>query len=359
MRFFLTTVLSEHLIAKYKLSFAACNFSFNLMSGGGFDKTYSILPLFTSGKIEEDAFKDSRYELVYSKTFRKRDGKWTLLACIAEQWRLFRKIPQGSIVWTYNLNTLLALTVLLLKIFKPSVQINVIVLDFTPVVKGVGLNQFYLKLINTVHGNICLANSTLFTCKNRIVLPGVVPVSAGGEPIIKTYNKKFLLSGVLNESIAQVTMVLKAFSELTHCELHITGSGESEELIELYASQFQNIIFHGKVSFKDYLDIMHECTYQLSTRDVSYPENQCNFPSKIIEGLLHNRIVISTIEYEQLDGVKYFVVDSDYDIFKKQITAIVNTVEPILMQYSNQGKKVTELFNTQKWNESMRKIEQL
>ena len=64
-RVFITHILPQHLIAKYKLSFAACNFSRNLISGGRFDKVYSIMPLFVSGKME--AFEDPDNELVYSR----------------------------------------------------------------------------------------------------------------------------------------------------------------------------------------------------------------------------------------------------------------------------------------------------
>jgi hypothetical protein len=44
MRIFQTFLLPDDLVAKYKLSFAAANFSRNLMQGGGFDKVYSLMP---------------------------------------------------------------------------------------------------------------------------------------------------------------------------------------------------------------------------------------------------------------------------------------------------------------------------
>lgn len=357
MRIFLTTLLPEHLIGKHNLSFAACNFSRNLMSGGGFDKTYSILPLFVQGEVEPEAYQDQGYDLIYAKNLRKLGRKLTLLACMVEQWRQFCKIPHGAKVWTYNLTTLSVLTVLLLKLFKPSVQVNVIVLDFTPVQKGLGLNSLFLKFINAAHGNICLAHSDLFTCKNRVILPGVVPAQCGEEPRITAPNRKFLLSGALNEVIAQVSMVLKVFAQLPNCELHITGTPEDEALIRKYAEQYPHIIYHGKLSFQAYLDLMHSCTYQLSTRDSRYPENQCNFPSKVIEALLHNRIVVSTINYPQLEGIQYLQVDSDETGFFQNIQRIVEMSDQDLMPYANQGKHVAELFSTEVWNQCMSQIE--
>lgn len=356
-RFFITTILPENLIAKHHLSFAACNFSFNLISGGGFDQVFSVLPLYVSSEMEYEAFLDQRYELQYADSLRRRGGRWATIAAFVEQWRIFWRIPKGTSVWTYNLNTLNALLVLLLKWFKPSVQVNVIVLDFTPVLKGIGLNSLYLRLINSVHGNICLANSDLFSCKRRMTLPGVVPMNAGKEPSIELPNRKFLLSGALNETIAQTSMVLRAFLEMPDCELHITGTIDDDSMIREYADKFDNIIYHGSVSFAEYLNIMHSVTFQLSTRNKDALENQCNFPSKIIETLLHNRVVISTIAYNQLDGIKYFKVDSELVKFKHQISEIADMKPEIILQYANQGQRMQELFNPYVWNAAMAQIE--
>lgn len=71
-RIFWTCILPEHLIAEHALSFAACNFSFNLMSGGMFDKVYSSLPLYVSGEMQQEAFEDKRFKLIYDK-WRKKE----------------------------------------------------------------------------------------------------------------------------------------------------------------------------------------------------------------------------------------------------------------------------------------------
>ncbi len=354
-RVFMTTILPESLIAKHKLSFAACNFSFNLMSGGGFDKVYSILPLYTGGEMEKDAFEDERFELVYDN-LRRKGGIWQKLAALREQCTIFKRIPQGASVWYYNLSTLNALLFFLLKVFKPSVQQNVIVLDFTPVISGVGLNHIYLKLINAAHGRICLADSPLFKSDNSVTLPGVVPNSENKFPLVHTPTKSFLLSGALNETIAQTSMVLEAFAQLPGCELHVTGTGDTK-LVEEYATKFPNIYWHGQLPFKEYLELLHSVTFQLSARNRNMPENQCNFPSKIIESLLHNRIILSTIEYKQLDGIKYFKSTSDSVFFKQHIESVASLSKASLMEYANQGKKVAAMFSTTVWNNAMEKIE--
>lgn len=307
--------------------------------------------------MDDEAFRDERFSLHYHSLFRSLGRCGRYMAIIIEQFLIFLKIPKGVSVWLYNVTTINAILYLLLRVFKRSVQINVIVLDFTPIEKGFGLNQLFLKIINHCHGNIRLAESPLFTNKNSVVLAGVTPAKVGKEPHISTINYRFLLSGVLYEQISQITMVLQAFSNLPHCELHISGKTNNESQINEYAKKYSNIIWHGNMSFQKYLEVMHSCTFQLSTRDPKSPENKCNFPSKVIETLLHNRIIISTIEYPQIADVKYFKVDSDVEIFTKQIDQITRMSTSTLMEYANQGSQVAKMFSTKVWNETMEMIE--
>lgn len=354
MRIFQTIILPDNLLSKYKLSYAAANFSRNLISGDMFSKVYSLLPLNIKDKIVFDDTED--YELVLM-SWRKNGGKFTFLASLIEQYIIFKKIKKHDTFWVYNVNMLNAFLIVLLKLFKQSVSLNAIILDFTPSKHMSVKDKFLLSLINSMDGNIRLADSELFTCVNYKILPGVVPVTTGDEPLISMTQNKFLLSGSLDEHIAQTSMVLKAFAELPHCELHITGKSDNILLIKEYSEKHKNIIYHGLVSSEEYMKIMHNVSFQLSTRDESYPENKCNFPSKIIETLLHNRIVISTIAYKQLDGVKYFKVDSNLEVFKKQILKISNMSNEDLMQYANQNTTVREKFSTAVWNRTMTDIE--
>lgn len=355
-RIFWTCVLPERLIAQYGLSFAACNFSFNLMSGGTFDKVYSSMPLYVGGEMPKEAFGDKRFELVYNK-WRKKRRIWQKLATFREQLAIFQQIPKNASIWLYNINTLNALLFVLLKLLKPSVQLNIIVLDFTPVNKGFGLNNIYLKLINWAHGRICLANSDLFKKENSLILPGVVPCHSEKNPAIESIKKSFLLSGVLSEEISMLSMVLEAFANLPECELHITGNKGNELLLKQYAKKYSNIHWYGQLPFKKYMNLLHSVTFQLSTRDISFPENQCNFPSKIIEALFHNRIVISSIRYPQLEGIRYFVIRSSLEEFIDDILYISTLAEHELRIYANQENEIGRKFCVEVWDDCMTRIE--
>lgn len=353
MRIFQTFVLPDNLVGKLKLSFAAANFSRNLISGGSFDKVYSLLPVNVSGELGK--IKEPGYEVVYSK-WRKKEGVRSKLAIFAEQWKIFRQVRKDDSIWLYNLNAINAYLFLLLKIFKPYVKRNIIILDFTPAKSWREQNYWYLKLINMAHGTISLSPSDLFKVRNSTMLPGVVPDSDIPIPSIEKVNREFLLSGVITETIAMINEVLGAFSKNPDCILHITGkASDFEEIIIEYSKKYPNIIYHGSLSFSDYLNLMHRVTFQLSTRNPDMPENQCNFPSKIIEALLHNRAIISTLNYPQLEKVSYLRIDANNMTEGLRIIAEMNDSE--LMRYVNQGDKIHSMFGTKVWNAWMAKIE--
>lgn len=356
MRIYLSTLLPECLIAQKQLSFAACNFSSNLVSGKIFDKVYSAMPLFVGGEMQGEAYSDDRYELVYDK-LRTKGGLWQKIASVKEQWTIFKKIDKKDSVWFYNLNMINCFLFMLLKIFKPSVKRNIIILDFTPAKNWKELNYWFLKLINKADGTICLSYSDLFTVKNSICLAGVVPAQNDNPPQVEVAKPEFLISGMLNENISMLyTLLIPAFKRMPNCVLHITGVTDKERL-RREVGDATNILYHGQLSLQDYFETMHQIPFVLSTRNPFAPENECNFPSKIVESLLHNRIIISTIHYPQLDGVNYWEVSTDVDAFVKNISSISQLPLSELSCYANQSEKIKELFSTQRWKETIERIE--
>lgn len=352
MRIFVAHILPKDKILQYGLSVAGCNFSYNLIEGGLFDKVYSILPTFVSGPKEPFDFGG----LVYSG-WRTRSGRLArLLAPLAENVSLFRLIPRKADVWFYNLTILNALLIILLKVFRRSVTVNVIVLDYTP---GRSLaSRFFLWLTNRADGIIKLADSGLFTCRNAALLPGVVPEHGAEHPRVEAVRPEFLISGALGENISMLSMLLRAFAGLPQCTLHITGMHPRNEAeVRAFAAKHPNIHYYGKVPYDEYVRLLQEVPFMLSTRNPAFPENQCNFPSKIIEALLYNRIIVSTLHYNQLSGIRYLEVPADVQGFREAIRRIAETPSGQLLTYANQSAQVKERFNTEVWRRAMQSIE--
>ena len=356
-RIFVTHLLPRHLIAQHGLSFAANNFSCNLISGGGFDQVFSLMPLFVGGRLDESAFAEEQYTLIYQQSLRRNGWLGRHLASLCEQWQIFRQIPFGASVWFYNLTIHNAFLFLLLKFFQRKTQLNFIVLDLTPPFYMFSKNRLFLMLINGAHGRICLSHSELFQMDHSAVLPGVIGMDVNKISPLTRRNNRFLLCGVMNETISQTSMVLRTFAQLPQCELHITGMPDDEDSVKDFAAKYPNIIYHGILTSEDYLELLHQITFVLSTRDPNSPENRCNFPSKILEALFYNRVVISTMKYPQLEGINYFEAPSEMDSFRDSIGQIVQKDDEKLARFMNQSELIYKRFNAGVWNETMEDIE--
>lgn len=346
-RIFITHIVPKDKILDCKLSVAACNFSWNLIDGGTFDEYYSILPTFVRKKV------DGFDRQICSKLRKFRLTRWC--APIVENICLFCRISRRSSVWYYNCTVLNATLIVLLKLLKPSVKQQMIILDYTPSRKP--MERFFLWLSNRMDGTIKLADSPLFTVKNTVCLPGITPADGKIYPLVGRIRKMFLISGALGDNIAMLPILLEAFSMMPEMALHITGKAPDLTLVDKYTSRYKNIIYHGMVEYAEYLRILHETPFLLSTRSPEYPENQCNFPSKIIEALLHNRIVLSTLHYRQLDGIRYFKISANTMGLVDDLRRITAKDESELMGYANQSGEVKTRFGCDVWKRWMTKIE--
>jgi len=352
MRIFVTHICPKDKLFDYGLALSASYFNYNLIEGGGFDKVYSIYPGFVRGKL--DKIDDDSFEAVYS-TWRAKGRLKQKLSRFAEQINLFRKIPRVCSVWYYNLNTLNVVLILLLMLFKPKVKQNLIILDYTP---DLAFNRLVLPLINRMHSRISLSVYPKFNRHNFACLPGVVPVTDTSHTEVKEAKREFLLSGALNENITMLGMVLDAFAQMPDCKLHLSGILEDcKDKVAEYTKKYPNIIFHGKMRYDDFKILLSETPFSFNTRNPLAPENQCNFPSKVIEALLYNRIILSTIDYPQLRGINYLHVGANPKQFMSDVQRIANMPSNELMKYANQEQKVKDRFNAAVWFEIMTKLE--
>jgi len=346
MRILLTHVAPREIGQTAGISVAATNFSYNLISGGCFDQVYSILPTFVKG-YSKDEFNDDNLHIHYSFLRNTPLGK---IAPVLEQCRIFNEIPQNSSIWLYNVTSLNYYLIKLLRFFKPSVRIYAIILDFTPHDRKA---ERMLPIINSCDGHIFLSHYNRFNTNNSICLPGIVPSSHEQYPQLSSISPEFLISGELSENISMLSYLLNAFSKTPSLTLHITG-GNSEMASE-YSQIYSNIKYHGKVSYEQYVRILHSTSFLLSTRNPEMPENKCNFPSKIIEGLLHNRIIISSITYPQLHGINYLTIDMNN--LCTELKRICNLQKDALLKYANQSIVVKNKFSIDKWITAMKAIE--
>jgi len=351
-RVFISHIVPKNDITKLDVSMAANYFSYNLINGNCFDKVFSLVPTNINIKIE-----DATSSIIYMQSrFISNRGLFKLLNVILDNFKLYKKISKNSNVWFYNLTHQNIFIYLLLKFFKSNVKVFVILLDFTPHSSRFSLQSFIFKQLNKADGLISLTNNKELSLQNKIILPGLVP----NDEKIKTQkliNNVFLLSGILSKNRCP-ELILKVFSKHPEYEILITGKIEDEKLVEKYINKFGNIKYLGFLKYDEYLKILDDVTYSINSRDPSYQENNFNFPSKTIEHLKHNKIIISTMEYSELDGIDYFYVKptiENFIIFFKKLKSMDANL--LLEKYANQSDKVFDIFGVSIWKNGFEKLE--
>lgn len=105
----------------------------------------------------------------------------------------------------------------------------------------------------------------------------------------------YMYAGIL-EPVTGVDMLLKAFSRNNNPDirLNISGKGSFQKLVEDAAKQDDRITYLGCVPYEEYLSNLKQADVLVNPRNMNLPENENNFPSKIMEYLATGKPIIST-----------------------------------------------------------------
>ena len=125
----------------------------------------------------------------------------------------------------------------------------------------------------------------------------------------------YMYAGIL-EPVTGVDMLLKAFSQISNpsVRLKISGKGSFQKLVEEAAEQDDRITYLGCVPYEEYLSNLKQADVLVNPRNMNLPENENNFPSKIMEYLATGKPIIST----RFPG---------WEKYNKYITSCESTVE--------------------------------
>lgn len=105
----------------------------------------------------------------------------------------------------------------------------------------------------------------------------------------------FMYSGLLNH-VTGVNLLLDAMKrvERQDIRLWISGKGELEETVKAAAEGDDRICYLGHLPYEEYIQKLQEADVLVNPRDMSLPENQNNFPSKIMDYLAAGKTIVST-----------------------------------------------------------------
>lgn len=105
----------------------------------------------------------------------------------------------------------------------------------------------------------------------------------------------YMYAGIL-EPVTGADILIRAFSEINNpsIRLKISGKGSLETLVQDAVKQDHRISYLGCVPYEEYLSNLKQADILVNPRNMNLPENENNFPSKIMEYLATGKPIIST-----------------------------------------------------------------
>lgn len=231
----------------------------------------------------------------------RRRGIIGVLDFFRYQWKAFRLMREVDYVLLYNYYWINYAILLFARLW--GIQTALIVADHSDTRSCVSLfRRFLAKWAERDYRNfdrLILLSYDLykrFPHPQKLFFPGAIHMQ--DYAAFRYRNNKicrYLYSGLLNE-VTGIDLYLSAIrkTSLQDAEFWFTGRGPLESMVREAAQNDERIVYKGFVSREDYYRILDEVDIVVNPRNMNLPENQNNFPSKIMEYLASGNIVVST-----------------------------------------------------------------
>ena len=347
-RFLICSVVPKELVSYIHASQAANNFCYNLIDNIKFDEVHSIWPPSYQTK---EYIKDINIKYYINKS---SNNKYKVFyKFIVNNILLAIRTHKATHIWFYNLCNVNVIAYLIIKYILRK-KVYIILADHTPSKKKISIQHFFEYLINKSDGILKLSSRSDIYHKsmNEINLAGIIPNNKISN-IVNPLNAipKFLFSGTLSP-ITGFDMVLEVFKNIPEVDLYISGPG----IMPLQYKDYNNIHFLGMLKYQDYIELFSKIDICLNFRNPNLPENNNNFPSKVLEYFSKNKVVMSTIDYPELADFKYIKVPfNKEDIINKVNYILSNRID--LKYYQDNRQALKNNFSEIKWKEAINNIE--
>jgi glycosyltransferase involved in cell wall biosynthesis len=348
MRTLICSIIPNNLTHVLKVPQAANNFCLNLFQENCFNELHSIVPInYYSNQVRSEG----KIHYYYGKQHKRRF--LSVINLILANINAAISAIKFYNIWFYNISkTNILCYVILRYVFRKNTFI--ILLDYTPINNKFSLQYYVPYLLRNSKGVISLSSRTKLVHDNIEYIAGIIPTSTLNHNLFIHGNKrKFLFSGVLGKHTG-VELAIECFKCLPDAELYITGIGEYKPI---NINEYKNIKYLGYLPYSEYLKIYNEVDICLSFRDPNYPENNNNFPSKILEYFAYNKIVLSTIDYVELSDFKYFRCNYDKKAIIKKIKEICSLTKQEFILYKDNIRALKNNFSEIRWQSAMTNIE--
>lgn len=173
--------------------------------------------------------------------------------------------------------------------------------------------------------------------------------------VLKSNKLIFMYAGTL-EKVTGIDMLLDAFEHIKadNVELWVSGKGSLVKFVEKSAKKDNRIKYLGCPPYSDYLNNLKNACVLINPRNMELPENENNFPSKILEYLSTGKPIISTRfqGYEQFKN-NIFFVDNSVESLKAAMIKSLDHDEQMLTDLYRENRLFAKTFL---WSNQVGKI---
>lgn len=169
-----------------------------------------------------------------------------------------------------------------------------------------------------------------------------------GQPV------NLLYSGLLSP-VTGVDILLEAVKKCDRrdIQLLVTGRGPLEELVKKASLEDGRICYRGHLPYEEYMQQLQNADILINPRNMNLPENQNNFPSKIMEYLAVGKPILSTrfVGWEKFEENIIFC-ESSVDGLEKGIGKVIRELGNDLAIYGKNREKAKQF----EWKTQIKKI---
>ena len=162
----------------------------------------------------------------------------------------------------------------------------------------------------------------------------------------------FMYSGLLSR-VTGVDLLLNSMLSLKRqdVKLIITGKGDLEDEVREAAEKDKRIIYLGHLSYEEYMEQLQGADALINPRNMTLPENQNNFPSKIMDYLATGKVIISTkfVGWEKFKD-NIFFLDSTSEALTQRMEELEKIDNDTV--YNKNRKKAMQFI----WKEQIKRI---
>lgn len=135
----------------------------------------------------------------------------------------------------------------------------------------------------------------------------------------------FMYSGLLSK-VTGVDILLQIASEIEekNFRLWISGKGDLEQQVRGAAEKDERICYLGHMEYDEYIKTLKNADVLINPRNMNLPENQNNFPSKVMDYLATGKTVVSSkfVGWEKF-GENIIFYD-DVDMLKQEMEKCIS-----------------------------------